>query len=158
MKKISKVYAVLGLLIIALAMLFVSCKEQRTETKLTVEQRMELRRQEIQKEQLNKIFYNLPESIVKAIYEKIGTDASNEEVVSEYLSHKEHYFDIEVAKQIGSIPKVKIGEDELESVGISTKIKDNTPKKDSVDVRAGDVAGALREKANNYDALLHKEE
>ena len=76
---------------------------------------------------VTRTYYELPAEIYFSIVQKIGTNATKVQVVTEYLGNKEFYISKHVAKEIGNIPIKGPDSANVESVTIEVKLKDPAP-------------------------------
>lgn len=74
----------------------------------------------------DKVYYDLPEVIVEALFKKCGTMASIVEYVDEYNSNKPYYISLQISKQLEKIGLVEKGVDgdKIDEVTIKTKLKE----------------------------------
>ena len=76
---------------------------------------------------VTRTYYELPAEIYFSIVQKIGTNATKVQVVTEYLGNKEFYISKHVAEEIGSIPIKGPDSANVQSVTIGVKLKDPAP-------------------------------
>ena len=76
---------------------------------------------------VTQIYYELPAEIYFSIVQKIGTNATKVQVVTEYLGNKEFYISKHVAEEIGSVPIKGPDSANVQSVTIGVKLKDPAP-------------------------------
>ena len=76
---------------------------------------------------VTRTYYELPAEIYFSIVQKIGTNATKVQVVTEYLGNKEFYISKHVAEEIGSVPIKGPDSANVQSVTIGVKLKDPAP-------------------------------
>lgn len=74
------------------------------------------------------IYYNLPESIVEALFKQCGTMASITDYVDEYNRNKSYYISLQISKQLEKIGLIEEGidNDKIKEVTVKTKLKKET--------------------------------
>lgn len=76
---------------------------------------------------VTRTYYELPAEIYFSIVQKIGTNATKVQVVTEYLGNKEFYISKHVAEEIGSVPIKGPDSANVQSVTIGVKLKEPVP-------------------------------
>ena len=74
------------------------------------------------------IYYNLPESIIEALFKQCGTMASITDYVDEYNRNKSYYISLQISKQLEKIGLIEEGidNDKIKEVTVKTKLKKET--------------------------------
>lgn len=73
------------------------------EETITIDDILDMRRQEVELRYLDSVYLNMPEVSLIAILMKFGTDMSHTDIAKEYLKHKKNYNDVEFGAEIRDI-------------------------------------------------------
>ena len=72
---------------------------------------------------VEQIYFALPEATYVTIVNRIGTNATMEEVVNEYQRNKQYYISLQLSETIGSIPIEGPDANNVESVNMAINLK-----------------------------------
>ena len=72
---------------------------------------------------VEQIYFALPEATYAIIVNRIGTNATMEEVVNEYQRNKQYYISLQLSETIGSIPIEGPDANNVESVNMNITLK-----------------------------------
>ena len=72
---------------------------------------------------VEQIYFALPEATYATIVNRIGTNATMEEVVKEYQRNKTYYISLQLSETIGSIPIEGPDANNVESVNMAINLK-----------------------------------
>ena len=72
---------------------------------------------------VEQIYFALPEATYVTIVNRIGTNATMEEVVNEYQRNKQYYISLQLSETIGSIPIEGPDAKNVESVNMAINLK-----------------------------------
>ena len=72
---------------------------------------------------VEQIYFALPEATYATIVNRIGTNATMEEVVNEYQRNKQYYISLQLSETIGSIPIEGPDANNVESVNMAINLK-----------------------------------
>ena len=85
---------------------------------------------------VTRTYYELPAETYFLIIKKIGTAATKQQVVAEYLSNRELYISTQVAEKIGSVPIEGPDSANVKEIAIGVQLKE--PNQHQTPVVAGD--------------------
>lgn len=72
---------------------------------------------------VEQIYFALPEATYVTIVNRIGTNATMEEIVNEYQRNKQYYISLQLSETIGSIPIEGPDAKNVESVNMNVTLK-----------------------------------
>lgn len=86
---------------------------QNVVTNVTIDDILETRRSILECQYQDSVFLHMPETSLIAVLMKLGTDATNTEIVKEYLNNRKIYDNVELGAQIKDMYKKQFEPDSL---------------------------------------------